>query len=140
MNGKNFTLGDNVEHFTIADVARDNPDFRKVLWTGEHAQIVVMTIPPGGQIGDEVHEHTDARPLADLGAIPPAEVAGLIHEVVAALQAAQKVGVLHRNLGAEAILRDQRQVVAAEDQGEDVRDARALERIVDPVEPQRDHR
>lgn len=53
MTEKNFTLGDNVEHFTIADVARDNPDFRKVLWTGEHAQIVVMTIPPGGEIGDE---------------------------------------------------------------------------------------
>lgn len=59
MSEKNFTLGDNVEHFTIADVARDNPDFRKVLWTGEHTQIVVMTIPPGGEIGDEVHEHTD---------------------------------------------------------------------------------
>ncbi len=51
MTEKNFTLGDNVEHFTIADVARDNPDFRKVLWTGERAQIVVMTIPPGGEIG-----------------------------------------------------------------------------------------
>lgn len=27
MSEKNFTLGDNVEHFTIEDVARDNPDF-----------------------------------------------------------------------------------------------------------------
>ena len=44
MSEKNFTLGDNVEHFTIEDVARDNPDFRKVLWTGEHTQVVVMTI------------------------------------------------------------------------------------------------
>lgn len=25
MSEKNFTLGDNVEHFTIEDVARDNP-------------------------------------------------------------------------------------------------------------------
>ena len=36
MSGNNFTLGDNVEHFTIADAARDNPNFRKVLWTEPH--------------------------------------------------------------------------------------------------------
>ncbi len=63
-------------------------------------------LPQGGIY--EVSEHTDARSLAELGAIPPGEVGPLIHEVVAALQAAQKVGVLHRNLGAEAILRDAR--------------------------------
>ena len=63
-------------------------------------------LPQGGIY--EVHEHTGARPLAELGAIPASEVGPLIREVVAALQAAQKVGVLHRNLGAEAILRDER--------------------------------
>ncbi len=59
--GKNFTLGDNVEHFTIADVARDNPDFRKVLWTGEHTQIVVMTIPPLGARSVMRSIHTPTR-------------------------------------------------------------------------------
>jgi mannose-6-phosphate isomerase-like protein (cupin superfamily) len=50
---------DSVEHFTIATVAEENADFRRVLWTGEHTQLVIMTIPPGGEIGEEVHEDTD---------------------------------------------------------------------------------
>lgn len=46
-------------HFPIATVAEENPDFRRVLWTGKHTQLVIMTIPPGGEIGEEVHEDTD---------------------------------------------------------------------------------
>ncbi|GAB1645259.1 cupin domain-containing protein [Krasilnikovia sp. MM14-A1259] len=45
-----------MEHFTIATVAEQSPDFRRVLWTGKHTQLVVMTIPPHGEIGEEVHE------------------------------------------------------------------------------------
>lgn len=45
-----------MEHYTIATVAEQNPDFRRVLWTGKHTQLVIMTIPPGGEIGAEVHE------------------------------------------------------------------------------------
>ena len=48
-----------MEHYTIATVAEESPDFRRVLWTGEHTQLVVMTIPPGGEIGEEVHEDID---------------------------------------------------------------------------------
>jgi mannose-6-phosphate isomerase-like protein (cupin superfamily) len=48
-----------MEHFAIATVADANPDFRRVLWTGERSQLVVMTIPPGGEIGEEVHEGID---------------------------------------------------------------------------------
>lgn len=48
-----------MEHYTIATVAEQSPDFRRVLWTGEHTQLVVMTIPPGGEIGEEVHEDID---------------------------------------------------------------------------------
>lgn len=48
-----------MEHFTIATVAEQSPDFRRVLWTGRHTQLVIMTIPPGGEIGEEVHEETD---------------------------------------------------------------------------------
>jgi mannose-6-phosphate isomerase-like protein (cupin superfamily) len=50
---------EDMEHFTIATVAEENPDFRRVLWTGQHAQLVVMTIPPDGEIGEEVHPDTD---------------------------------------------------------------------------------
>ena len=45
-----------MEHMTIATVAEQNPDFRRVLWTGKHTQLVIMTIPPDGEIGEEVHE------------------------------------------------------------------------------------
>jgi mannose-6-phosphate isomerase-like protein (cupin superfamily) len=48
-----------VEHLTIATVAESNPDFRRVLWTGKYSQLVIMTIPPGGEIGQEVHPDTD---------------------------------------------------------------------------------
>ena len=45
-----------MEHFTIATVAEQHSDFRRVLWTGKHSQLVIMTVPPGGEIGEEVHE------------------------------------------------------------------------------------
>lgn len=105
MSGKNFTLGDNVEHFTIADVARDNPDFRKVLWTGEHAQIVVMTIPSGGQIGDEVHEHTD-QILTFVSGTGEADLNGHTHPIDAGDQCAVPAGARHnfRNTGEEPLV------------------------------------
>ena len=48
-----------VIHYTIATEAEKSPDFRRVLWTGEHTQLVIMTIPPGGEIGEEVHDRVD---------------------------------------------------------------------------------
>ena len=43
----------------IVAQARRNPFFREVLSTGPHAQVVVMTIPPGGEIGEEIHDGVD---------------------------------------------------------------------------------
>jgi mannose-6-phosphate isomerase-like protein (cupin superfamily) len=43
----------------VARQARDNEFFRHVLATGEYTQVVVMSIPPGEDIGEEVHEDTD---------------------------------------------------------------------------------
>jgi len=34
-----------MNHFSIATVAEKSPDFRRVLWTGSHTQLVIMTIP-----------------------------------------------------------------------------------------------
>ena len=39
--------------------AMDNSFFREVVSTGPHAQVVVMSIPPGGDIGEEVHPDVD---------------------------------------------------------------------------------
>jgi mannose-6-phosphate isomerase-like protein (cupin superfamily) len=49
----------NLVHFTIATTAEESADFRRVLWTGEHTQLVIMTIPVGGEIGEETHPDTD---------------------------------------------------------------------------------
>lgn len=43
----------------VVEIARSNQAFRREVLTGEHAQVVVMTIPPGGEIGEEVHPGTD---------------------------------------------------------------------------------
>ena len=40
-------------------LARGNDDFRREVRTAERSQLVLMTIPPGGEIGDEVHEGID---------------------------------------------------------------------------------
>jgi mannose-6-phosphate isomerase-like protein (cupin superfamily) len=37
----------------------DNKYFRQVLFTGKHAQLVVMCLQPAEEIGNEVHEHVD---------------------------------------------------------------------------------
>jgi mannose-6-phosphate isomerase-like protein (cupin superfamily) len=38
------------------ELARRNDAFRQTVETGEHAQVVVMTIQPGEDIGEETHE------------------------------------------------------------------------------------
>jgi mannose-6-phosphate isomerase-like protein (cupin superfamily) len=43
----------------IKKLARENNYFRKVIYTGRHSQIVVMCIPSGLDIGNEVHPNTD---------------------------------------------------------------------------------
>ncbi|HEX8263029.1 MAG TPA: cupin domain-containing protein, partial [Allosphingosinicella sp.] len=45
---------DDIEKATLA-----NGDFRRVLYTGENLQLVLMTLPPGCDIGEEVHEDRD---------------------------------------------------------------------------------
>jgi len=45
-----------MEYFAIDKVSEENEAFRQVLWTGAHTQLVVMTIPVGGEIGEEVHQ------------------------------------------------------------------------------------
>lgn len=40
----------------IVAKAKENDAFRREVVTGEHTQVVLMTIPPGGEIGEEVHD------------------------------------------------------------------------------------
>jgi mannose-6-phosphate isomerase-like protein (cupin superfamily) len=43
----------------IEDRTEANRDFRHVIYTGPHMQLVVMALEPGEEIGEETHEGTD---------------------------------------------------------------------------------
>ncbi|MCL2587444.1 MAG: cupin domain-containing protein [Firmicutes bacterium] len=43
----------------IEDETKDNPNFRKILWTGENLQVSLMSLQPGEDIGLEVHPDHD---------------------------------------------------------------------------------
>ena len=46
-------------HDDIERLTTGNSDFRRVLYTGGNLQLVLMTLPPGCDIGSEVHEDRD---------------------------------------------------------------------------------
>ncbi len=43
----------------IEKLTQENGNFRKVLYTGEKSQLVLMSLLPGEEIGMEVHEDND---------------------------------------------------------------------------------
>ena len=53
---------DNIEELTLS-----NSNFRKVLFTGKHCQLVVMSLKPGEDIGQEVHDNVDQFFRVDAG-------------------------------------------------------------------------
>lgn len=50
MKGFNY----NIEKSTL-----ENTNFRKVLYTGKHSQLVLMSLKPGEEIGSEIHADND---------------------------------------------------------------------------------
>lgn len=81
----------------ILAATRGNTNFRDVLATGQHAQVVVMSIPPDGEIGPETHTgvdqvfaFVDGSGIVNLGdrktAVGPGRLvvvpAGVLHNVV----------------------------------------------------------
>jgi len=43
----------------IEEATVENSDFRRVLFTGKHVQLTVMSLAPGENIGWEMHDHLD---------------------------------------------------------------------------------
>lgn len=43
----------------IENLTRENENFRKVVYTAQHSQLVLMSLKPGEEIGAEVHEEQD---------------------------------------------------------------------------------
>ncbi len=46
-------------HSNIESDSIENDNFRKVLYTGQHSQLVLMSLKPGEDIGQEVHAEND---------------------------------------------------------------------------------
>jgi mannose-6-phosphate isomerase-like protein (cupin superfamily) len=58
VSNENNTNPDDLD-IDVIKLARRSDEFRRVLLTGANMQVVVMTIPPGDEIGEETHEHGD---------------------------------------------------------------------------------
>ena len=84
-----------MDHFEIATVAEQSADFRRVLWTGKHSQLVIMTIPPGGEIGEEVHDEVD-QILSFVSGVGTATVSGRSRKVTAGDVVVVPAGIKHK--------------------------------------------
>ena len=65
---------ENIEKLTL-----DNENFRKVLYTAKHCQLVLMSLKPGEEIGAEVH-HLDQFIRCEAGS-GKAMLDGAVHEI-----------------------------------------------------------
>ena len=54
-------------HDDIEQQTKANTDFRRVLYTGKHLQLVLMSLKPGEEIGAEVHPDNDQFFRVDSG-------------------------------------------------------------------------
>ena len=58
-------------HGYVTNIERDtlaNDDYRRVLYTGPNTQLVLMTLQPGDEIGQETHEEHDQFIRVEAGA------------------------------------------------------------------------
>jgi mannose-6-phosphate isomerase-like protein (cupin superfamily) len=51
----------------IEEITKGNNNFRQVLYTGKHSQLVAMSLKPGEEIGAEVHPDVDQFFRVDAG-------------------------------------------------------------------------
>ena len=70
-----------MDYFNIVIESERSDDFRRVLWTGEHTQLVIMTIQPGEDIGEEVHPDND-QILSFVSGVAEAIIEGESRQVV----------------------------------------------------------
>jgi len=88
----------------IGRLTEENQDYRRVLYTGQHMQLVLMTLKPGEEIGEETHEDRDQffRIEAGRGVIV---IDGMTHHVAADFGMIVPAGARHnvRNLGQDPL-------------------------------------
>ncbi len=88
----------------IEELTRANTYFRQVLYTGLHAQLVLMTLKPGEEIGMEVHPQVDQFFRFETGK-GRVTIAGVDYDVADGDVAIVPAGNMHNvvNTGAEEL-------------------------------------
>jgi mannose-6-phosphate isomerase-like protein (cupin superfamily) len=91
----------NIERDTLA-----NTDYRRVLFTGAHTQLVLMTLQPGEEIGREIHAEHDQFIRVESGT-GLAVLGGARHELEDGVAVVIPAGVEHNvvNTSRDATLR-----------------------------------
>lgn len=84
----------------IEEVALKNNHFRQVIYTGTHAQLVVMSLLPGEDIGVETHGHVDQFFRIEVGTIE-ITMNGQVSTITAGMAAIVPAGTKHNlaNIG-----------------------------------------
>lgn len=60
-------IGPRPQFFDLEQATRENENYRTVAWSGRYLQLTLMSIPPGGDIGLEMHPETDQFIRLDAG-------------------------------------------------------------------------
>ena len=93
-----------MQYENVEQSALENNNFRKVLFTNKYSQVVLMSVPPGEDIGSEVHETVD-QVLVFVKGEGRAVVAGKTHDIRAGDMVAVPAGTEHDfiNTGDESL-------------------------------------
>lgn len=88
----------------IQKLTEQNTDFRHVLYTGKHLQLVLMALNPGESIGVETHATHDQFFRIEQG-MGTASIDGVIHKVKGGDCVIAPAGAVHNltNTGAKAL-------------------------------------
>jgi mannose-6-phosphate isomerase-like protein (cupin superfamily) len=87
---------DNIEKLSI-----ENEKFRKVLYTAKHCQLVLMSLLPNEEIGEEVHEENDQFLRVDLGT-GKAVLDGVEHDITDGFAILVPAGTRHNIINTSA--------------------------------------
>lgn len=83
--------------------AVENQNFRRVVYTGEHLQLVLMSLKVGEEIGEEIHPDTDQFFRVESG-LARCVVNGVEHEIGAGDVLVVPAGARHNVINADPAL------------------------------------
>jgi len=78
----------------IGKLTNENNNFRQVLYTGKYCQLVLMSLKPGEDIGEEVHETVDQFFRFEAG-VGKVVIDGVEHNIAAEFAVIVPAGAKH---------------------------------------------